>query len=335
MQIPQEQLILPKGVTVRRSTRERYIIERLISKGDTGAVYLVRLRNAAGQLFALKEIINPNEQDLQRFTFEGEVLRRLHHKALPRVHYVFENTQLKRVYIVMDYIQGRTLEDLRHNEPDDHFSLQIALVLMTPIVDALTYLHNQEPPIVHRDIKPANVILPSDGEGAMLVDFGSAKEYLSGDVVTVTSQRSPGYAAPEQYGRGTTIRTDIYGLGATLYTLLTGTAPIAATYRSLGAIDGKGDLLKPASALVPSLPTPVSDAIQKAMSLRSDDRFASIEEFWHAISVGAIDGSASNLLQLPSATSASTSARRTTELEPAPVVAEASPASIPAPAPPI
>src|SRR6266702_2164523 len=152
---------------------------------------------------------------------------------------------------------------------------------MAPIVDALSYLQDQDPPIVHRDIKPANIIVPTKGGEAVLVDFGLAKEYVEDRTTSIIRHGSPGYAAPEQYGTGTNPRTDIYGLGATLYTLLTGTVPIDAIARVTGS---KGiDTLVPVHLVVPSVPWANAMAIEKALSISSDDRFNSVEDFWREL----------------------------------------------------
>ncbi len=220
----QEQSILPVGFTVRDPAGGSYVVEELLGEGGFSAVYLVRDRRAK-QLFALKAVIDPDRHAQERFTFEGEVLKRLSHRALPRVYRVFEHEKLKRVFLLMDYIEGQDLEALQPKQPAGQIALPLALALMDSIADALSYLHRQNPPIVHRDVKPANIIVPTRGDGAVLVDFGTAKEYVANSTTTAIRRGSPGYAAPEQYGRGTTPRTDLYGLGATLYTLLTGTIP--------------------------------------------------------------------------------------------------------------
>ena len=232
----QESFILPEKAIVRDPQGNGYVIESMLGKGEFGAVYLVRERGKTHNLFALKEVVNPDKNERERFAFEGEVLKRLNHKALPRVHRVFENDKLKRVYLLMDYIHGQNLEELREKQSGKCFPLPLVLVLMAPIVDALMYLHAQDPPIVHRDIKPANIIIPTGGGEAILADFGSAKEYVPGSTTAVVGHRSPGYAALEQYKTGTNTTTDIYGLGATLYVLLTGTAPIDALSRVLGSV---------------------------------------------------------------------------------------------------
>jgi eukaryotic-like serine/threonine-protein kinase len=136
-----------------------------------------------------------------------------------------------RAYILMDYVEGSNLEVLRQQQPENRFSLSQVLFLMAPIIDAVSYLHHQVPPILHRDIKPANIIVPHAGDGTVLVDFGIAKEYDPDATTTAIRRCSPGYGAPEQYSRGTSTHTDVYGLGATIYALLTGVVPADAFYR--------------------------------------------------------------------------------------------------------
>ena len=277
----QDQTVLPVGATIQHPDGERYIIESLLGKGGFGAVYLVSVRHVKEHLFALKEVIDPNARDRERFIFEAEVLKRLNHRALPHVYKVFEYEKLKRVYMLMDYIEGQNLDILLGEQPERRFSLPLVLAVMKPIVDALIYLHTQNPPIVHRDIKPSNIIVSTRGGEAVLVDFGLAKEYIQDNTTTIIRHGSPGYAAPEQYGTGTNPRTDIYGLAATLYTLLTGTIPIDAIARVTGS---KGiDPLVPVHLVVPSVSWANAMAIEKAMSISSYDRFNSVEDFWQEL----------------------------------------------------
>src|SRR5713101_550071 len=277
----QEQIILPSGVSVRDPAGERYVIETLLGEGGSGAVYLVRDQSAYPKRFALKEVINPDKHDRERFIFEGQVLWRLEHPALPRVYQVFENDKLRRVYMLMDYIEGPNLEALQKEQPEQRFPLALSLALLAPIIEALTYLHHQDPPIVHRDVKPANIIVPMKGEGAVLVDFGIAKEFVEDKTTSVIRHGSPGYAAPEQYGGGTNPQTDLYGLGATLYTMLTGVIPPDAITR---ATRSKSlDPLRPVNLLVPAIAPEVARAIEGAMNISIDDRFQTIEQFWQEL----------------------------------------------------
>src|SRR5713101_8952598 len=277
----QEKMTLPVGATVQHPDGGRYMIESLLGTGGFGAVYLVRDRRVKQSLFALKEVIDPSRRDREHFLFEAEVLKRLNHRALPHVYQVFEHEKLRRVYMLMDYIEGQNLGVLLKEQPGHCFSLPLVLTIMEPVVDALIYMHGQDPPIVHRDIKPANIIVPTRGGEAFLVDFGLAKEYVIDNTTAVIRHGSPGYAAPEQYGSGTNPRTDIYGLGATLYTLLTGTIPIDAITRVTGS--KRIDPLTPTNLVAPDVPWTVSMVIERAMSISIEDRFATAEEFWHEL----------------------------------------------------
>src|SRR6266704_5059132 len=178
-------------------------------------------------------MIDSSKQERARFTFEGEVLKRLDHAALPHVYRVFEDDRNNRAYLLMDYIEGPNLETLRQKQPQKQFSLPRVMSIMAPIVEAVSYLHRQHPPILHRDIKPANIIVPTDEDQTVLVDFGIAKEFDPDSTTTAVRRCSPGYGAPEQYSSGTNNRTDIYGLGATFYVLLSGIVPADAFTRMI------------------------------------------------------------------------------------------------------
>jgi serine/threonine protein kinase len=272
--------LLPVGVTVQNPGGDGYIIEDLLGRGGFGAVYLVQEQRTRQQ-FALKEVIDPDQYGRARFASERELLGRLKHRALPQVHQAFELEKSRRVYLVMDYIAGRDLETLQVDQPDQCFPLSAAMTLLAPVADALSYLHCQDPPIVHRDVKPANIILPEEGGGTMLVDFGIAKEYRADSTTNIIRQGSCGYAAPEQYRSGTNPRTDIYALGATLYTLLTGYTPPDAILRITAGEEC--DSLVAVNQFVPTIPKEVARAIARAMALRSEDRFETIEQFWQEI----------------------------------------------------
>ena len=273
------QTLLPQGSIVR----DRYMIESVLGKGGFGAVYLVHDTRVKGNQFALKEVIDPKKQDRAHVLFEGEVLKRLDHDALPRVYRVFEDAPHARVYLLMDYIKGPNLEHLRRSQAENRFALPEMLRLMAPIVEAVIYLQSQQPPIIHRDIKPANIIIPSTGDGPVLVDFGLAKEYDQDATTTAVRRLSPNYSAPEQYSQGTNPRTDVYGMAATFYTLLTGTPPLDAFERITYMGEHGTDPLKPVNSIMPDIPSSVAQAIHRAMALASDERFPTMEAFWHAL----------------------------------------------------
>lgn len=263
----------------------RYLIINLIGRGGFGAVYLVQDQLREDNLFALKEVIVTSEEARERFAFEAGILERLAHPALPRVHHVFDNGTQNRLYMLMDYIEGPNLNVLRHIQPGQRFSFSIIITILDPIVDALEYLHKQNPPIIHRDIKPANIIVPIVGGTTILADFGIAKEYNTRKATSSVRYGSHGYGAPEHYTSGTNVRSDIYGLAATLYTLLTGEVPVDAIDRMLHFSNDKSDPLKPVHEIVPTIPLSISRAIQRAMSLKASQRFATVRAFWQALQV--------------------------------------------------
>lgn len=286
----------PKGKIVR----DRYIVEDLLGKGGFGAVYRVRDRRGKDNVFALKELIDPDAHERENFAFECEILKRLDHRALPRVYRVFEDNKNNSFYMLMDYIEGPNLEKLRQRQAKKRFSLVEVMKIMASIIDAVSYLHAQQPPIIHRDIKPSNIIVPSDDHGAVLVDFGIAKEYDQDATTTAIRHCSPGYGAPEQYMHGTNTRTDIYGLGATFYTLLTGTVPADALYRITRLGSNSPDPLEAPHLLVPTIPVSIALVLQRAMAINSEERFTSVEEFWDALQTASVQETSEDKTSLAS-----------------------------------
>lgn len=262
---------------------DRYVVEKVLGRGGFSAVYLVRDQRVRQNLFALKELIDPQKRERERFTFEAEVLRRVDHPSLPRVYRVFEDDANNRAYILMDYIEGPNLEVLRRQQAEKRFSVQQVLSIMKPIMNAVAYLHQQKPPIIHRDIKPANIIVPTSGDEAVLVDFGIAKEFDPESTTTAVRHASPGYGSPEHYGTGTNPRTDIYSLGATLYSLLSGHVPTDAFYRTTQMGSRGIDPLEPIHNYAPNVPPHMAEAIYRAMALDPEKRFPTVQEFWQAL----------------------------------------------------
>lgn len=279
------QTTLPTGSIVGN----RYQIEALLGKGGFGAVYLVRDLRVQQNVFALKEVVDPDQRERRHFTLEAEFLKRADHPSLPRVYRVFDDPVQNRAYMLMDYVEGVNLEQLRRRRPGQQFPLNEVLTLIQPIVEAIAYLHAQTPPIIHRDVKPSNIIAPSSGGPTVLVDLGIAKEFDQDATTTAIRHASPGYGAPEQYSTGTNTRTDIYGLGATIYALLTGNVPTDAFFRLTQHLSKDIDPLVPVKQFVPGIPDHVSAAVERAMALENSERFASVEDFWKALQIDQVD----------------------------------------------
>lgn len=275
---------LPPGSIVGN----RYQIEALLGKGGFGAVYLVRDLRVQQNVFALKEVIDLDQRNLRHFALEAEFLKRADHPSLPRVYRIFDEPAQHRAYMLMDYIEGVNLERLRRQRPGQRLPLDEVLHLMQPVVEAVAYLHAQKPPIVHRDIKPSNIIASVSAGPTVLVDLGIAKEFDQDATTTAIRHASPGYGAPEQYSAGTNPRTDIYGLGATMYALLTGTVPADAFFRLTQHLSREHDPLVPVKQLVPTVPNTVAAAIERALALENEQRFATVEDFWQALHIDSL-----------------------------------------------
>jgi serine/threonine protein kinase len=267
----------------------RYRIEALLGKGGFGAVYRVRDLRVRQNVFALKEVIDLDQRRLRHFALEAEFLKRADHPSLPRIYRVFDDPAQHRAYMLMDYIEGMNLEQLRRKRPGQQLPPGEVLTLMRPVVAAIAYLHAQDPPIIHRDIKPSNIIAPVSDGPTVLVDLGIAKEFEQDATTTAIRHASPGYGAPEQYSAGTNQRTDIYGLGATLYALLTGTVPIDAFFRLTQQLSREHDPLAPVQQLAPAVPDHIAAAIERALALENDQRFATVEDFWQALGVDSLN----------------------------------------------
>jgi serine/threonine protein kinase len=208
----------------------RYHLLKAVGQGGFASVYLARDRQQRQRLVAIKQIdlshLRPQEVIEATASFNREValLSHLKHHCLPRIYEHF--TQGQCWYLVMEYIQGQTLEEALKRAPRGSFSLRKTRKIGLALIQVLDYLHTQKPPIIFRDVKPANIMLTRTGR-IYLVDFGIARRFSPGKKRDTGALGSPGYAAPEQYGTAQTdARTDIYGLGATLQTLLTGRDPL-------------------------------------------------------------------------------------------------------------
>jgi len=252
--------------------QQRYRVERLIGQGGFGAVYeAVDLR--LNRRIALKQLLRAGERLSRQFEREAQLLANLDHPSLPDVHDHFSTPDGQ--FLVMQYVPGDDLGTLllEHDEP---FPVDQVLGWAAGLLNVLHYLHTRQPPIVHRDIKPQNLKLQHDGT-IMLLDFGLAKGF-AGESPPSTAERSllaytKGYAPPEQVeGLGTDERSDLYGLGATLYSLLTNAAPVEAQTRLLAVARGRPDPLRPAHELNPAVPEDLSRVLEQAMQLERDDR---------------------------------------------------------------
>lgn len=224
----------------------RYEIQRLIGKGGMSSVFLAADLKLTNKLWAVKEVNRlakdpagrPIEQSLAG---EADLLSKLDHPRIVRIVGIEKTEEF--IYVIMDYVEGQALDQVVRKEGAQ--SEENVQKWMTEICDALGYLHRQNPPIVYRDMKPNNIMLHPDGY-VKLIDLGVAKEYTDEGKKDTVAFGTVGYAAPEQYGNNarSDVRTDIYGIGATMWHLLSGEAPPAEfplpNVREVNASIGEG-----------------------------------------------------------------------------------------------
>src|SRR6266446_7824456 len=213
--------------------RQRYHIISQAGQGGFGAVYKAADTQFGNRLVAIKEMsqsaLSPQQiaEATQAFKREALMLAGLNHPHLPSIYEHFiEGGQW---YLVMDFIEGQTLEQYLKRVGTHSLSVEQVLDIGIQLCKVLGYLHTRHPPIIFRDLKPSNVMLTPEGE-IYLIDFGIARHFKPGQVKDTIAFGSPGYAPPEQYGNTqTTPRADIYSLGALLHQMLTGHDPLSNT----------------------------------------------------------------------------------------------------------
>ena len=270
---------LPAGHVLQHG---RFTTGRVLGEGGFGITYKGAHR-VLGHLVAIKEYFPGHAQRVgtavsvpasQQAAFireregllkEAQVLFGLRDPGIVQVYDAFQENGT--AYIVMEYLEGRTLEARIRQAgriPADEVQR-----LAQALGQALEAVHTQH--LLHRDIKPANVMLTPEGR-IVLIDFGSARAFQRDLTQRHTRIVTPGYAAPEQYSEEARFGpyTDIFGLGATLYHALTGAPPPSAIDR----IQSGRALSFPAG-----LPASLASAVQQALELRVDNRPSSVAAF--------------------------------------------------------
>ncbi len=250
----------------------KYKILNEIGRGGMSTVYLA-INEKANKPWAVKEVrkngISNRELVKQSLMVEINLLKKLKHKGLPSIVDIID--QQDNYLIVMDYIEGITLENIMQEEGVQPQEKVVDWAIQ--LCDVLQYLHTRKPAIIYRDMKPSNIMLRSDGS-VVLIDFGTAREFKERHVEDTTCLGTQGYAAPEQFGGmgQTDERTDIYSLGATMYRLVTGHNPSEPPYE-----------MYPITHWNPRLSTGLEGIIAKCTSKDPKSRYQSVQEVRYAL----------------------------------------------------
>ena len=263
--------------------QNRYRVIKQLGQGGMGAVYEA-VDERLDTTIALKETLFADERLRRQFEREARLLARMHHPALPRVSDHFGEGDGQ--FLVMQYIAGDDLAQMMAHKRGP-FPPDQVLTWGDQLLDALDYLHTQDPQIIHRDIKPQNLKLTARGQ-IILLDFGLAKGQ-AGEMSRAPTTASifgytPNYAPLEQIqGLGTDPRSDIYALAATLYHLMTGVKPPDALSRAAALVNSQDDPLQPANEINSSVGPDVARVLARAMSQNREQRFTTAAEMRAAL----------------------------------------------------
>jgi serine/threonine-protein kinase len=261
---------------IGRAVGNYHILSR-IGEGGFGTVYRardVRLDRLVALKFLRQPLLHAHGE---RFAREAKVLAGLRHPGIVQIHAWGEDGG--QPYFVTD-LYDQSAATLLAEHPDG-LPAHDALRIVTDCARALQVAH--ESGIVHGDIKPENILLDAKSGHAVLADFGLAR--LSGEEPADSSRAagSPPYMAPEQLrGAAPDVRSDVYGLGATLYRLLTGRAPFEGNARDVQRQQDSGSL-RPVDAAHAGLPVSLAAVVHTALAKAPSDRYSSVTLFLQAI----------------------------------------------------
>ena len=249
----------------------------LLSNSDRAAweVYLASDAEMGDMSVAIKvlpPVLARNKRSIEALKREAAVSLRLAHRNICRLHNF--NSDGEITFLVMEYIDGKTLEEILDDRGTRKLLLEELLPIALGIAAALDHAHTQNPPILHRDIKPSNIMVTGD-RIAKLLDFGIARE-LKDSMTRLTGKETAGtllYMSPEQFSGGQPSRAgDIYALGATIFECLSGQPPFHR-----GGIGHQ--LLNTQPPELPGQPTHINTTLQAALAKLPDARPVSAGAF--------------------------------------------------------
>jgi serine/threonine-protein kinase len=254
----------------------RYEIEKELSKGSMGIVYLGKdpkiSRIVAIKTMALAQEFEEDELEevKHRFFREAETAGRLSHPYIVTIFDVGEEHDL--AYIAMEYLQGHDLG--RYIKPDNLLDVRTILSIVRRVAEALAYAHKQN--IVHRDIKPSNIMYEPESDSIKITDFGIARITDASKTKTGTILGTPSYMSPEQLaGKKVDGRSDLFSLGVMLFQLLTGSLPFQADSMASLMFKITNEEASDIKTLRPEISDAVASVVGRTLAKDVEQRFQS------------------------------------------------------------
>src|SRR5467141_3685948 len=261
-----------------KGRKGRYEVVSTLTEGGMSTIYVGKSKR--GQAVIVKEASGVDlAQSEERLRIEAEILRTLGSPGHPRVvRYLDEGANLGPFCLVEEQLEGETLAELYKDKPADATT---AARHITQLLEALSYLHGRN--VIHRDVKPKNIILDARRE-VVLLDFGAAKKEFHQFTGSGTVIYTPGWGAPEQNLGEATPASDLYGVGAVFFFLLTGQDPRASMKQLSG---GKTELFRSPHDIEPRVTQETSDVVSRAMAFDPKQRFPTAQDMAEAIVGGS------------------------------------------------
>lgn len=262
----------------------RYEIVKSIGEGGMANVYLAEdeILKRKVAIKVLRGDLSADDKFIRRFEREAQAVSNLSHPNIVEVYDV--GVEDNEHYIVMEYIEGKTLKQLLKKR--ESLTLTEVIDIMTQLTDGIAHAH--ESYIIHRDIKPQNIMIEDNGL-IKITDFGIAMA-LNATQLTQTNSvmGSVHYLPPEQAsGKGTTIKSDIYSLGILMYELLTGTVPFKGDNAVEIALKHMKDKIPSIRKQNPAIPQSVENILLKATAKNPRNRYDSAramhDDFVHCL----------------------------------------------------
>ena len=263
--------MLSKGQKINN----RYEIVKSIGEGGMANVYLAndKILDRKVAVKVLRGDLSSDDKFIRRFQREALSVSNLSHPNIVEVYDVGEEDG--EYYIVMEYIEGKTLKQLLKKR--ESLTLTEVIDIMTQLTDGISHAH--ESYIIHRDIKPQNIMIQDDGR-IKITDFGIAMA-LNATQLTQTNSvmGSVHYLPPEQAsGKGATVKSDIYSMGILMYELLTGTVPFKGDNAVEIALKHMKDKIPSIRKQDPSIPQSVENILLKATAKNPRNRYDTAKE---------------------------------------------------------